>query len=554
MPPKRSKKQLFGVTGLLAIRPSALSFFWLWGGGTPNERIGPAEVVTISGPLEQRSCWWDGYDAIVERFRDALASDADTIVLRIDSPGGECAGCFDAVAKMQSLAGDSGKRVVAFADEAAYSAAYALACVAGEIYLPRAGGVGSIGVIATMRDYAVNNEMHGVNAVVIYEGDRKADGHPDIPISDDAIAAVKSDVSELAGMFRETVSGARGISTDAIAALEAATFMGEESIAAGLADGVMSFDELIAMLRNDEGAGVTAQKEKTEAMPPKKKNAKATGISAAQAVANGANDLLSVPQVAPQDPAAFAAIAKVLGEGAPKGLASLTVAPAMSDEPADDDEDEEDAGTSTTTTTTTETTTEDGGDEEEEDEEDDEEDGDESAIAPTVAPSAAAAAPTGKKTSGHVLAFVRELTGQTSPGAQIGALTALQQQAATVAEANRAAAKAARVSKKQALIGIVDKAISAGQLAPSQRKWAIGAGLDVVNGYLATAPKALVKRAETRPAKVTTQSPAASVGGFESTGKADLDASIATVAAACQQDPKAVAEHARQLISRGFIH
>lgn len=245
--------------GALAIRPSALSLFWAWGCGADNETIGPATVVNIRGPLEQRSSWYDGYDAIIERFRLALNEDPEIVILKIDSPGGECAGCFDAVTKMRAMAAESGKRVVAYANENAYSAAYAMACVADEIYLPRAGGVGSVGVIAVVADQVALNDRIGINVAVVFSGDHKADCHPDIPLSDDALAGVQDDVDTLADLFRELVSGSRGISVESVAGLEAATFMGEAGLVAGLADGVMSFDELIAMLEADIAANNTNQ-------------------------------------------------------------------------------------------------------------------------------------------------------------------------------------------------------------------------------------------------------------------------------------------------------
>ncbi len=243
----------------LAVRPQALSLYWLFGGGNENEIVARSSVVTICGPLEQRAGWWDGYDAIAARFAAALKEEAtSSVILRIDSPGGDAAGCFEAVRMMRAAAKRSGKRVVTYVDEAAYSAAYALACVAGEIYAPPSGGVGSVGVIATCTSFAGLNEKHGIDVAVVHAGSRKADCHPDLPLDPDAIAGVQEDVDKLAGMFFETVSNARGISTSAVQALEAACLMGDEALDAGLLDGILGFDELVAMLAMDETIGAAA--------------------------------------------------------------------------------------------------------------------------------------------------------------------------------------------------------------------------------------------------------------------------------------------------------
>ncbi|TOL42864.1 serine peptidase, partial [Vibrio parahaemolyticus] len=67
------------------------------------------------------------------------------ICLDIDSPGGEVAGCFDLVDLIYELRGK--KPIYAILSENAYSAAYAIASAADKIYVPRTGGVGSVGVI-----------------------------------------------------------------------------------------------------------------------------------------------------------------------------------------------------------------------------------------------------------------------------------------------------------------------------------------------------------------------------------------------------------------------
>ncbi len=240
----------------LAVRPSALSLYWLFGAGCENETIGRSCVVTIDGPLEQKAGWWDGYDAIAARFGEALKDEhTSSVILRINSPGGDAAGCFEAVRMMRAAAKKSGKRVVTYVDEAAYSAAYALACVGNEIYAPPSGGVGSIGVIATCVSMAGWNADHGVEVAVIYAGERKADGHPDLPLDPEAVASVQKDVDSLASMFFETVAAARGISASGVEALQAGCFMGGEALDAGLLDGTMGLDELVAMLATDEAMG-----------------------------------------------------------------------------------------------------------------------------------------------------------------------------------------------------------------------------------------------------------------------------------------------------------
>lgn len=527
------------ATAPLAIRPSALSIFWEWGCGTENVSAGRATIVTIEGPLEQRSSWWDGYDAILERFL-AACGDANTevIVLRFDSPGGECAGLYECVRMMREAKAASGKRVVAYADESAYSAAYALACVADEIYLPASGGVGSVGVIAVCLSQARLLSEIGIDVAVIHAGARKADCHPALPLSDDAIAGVQSDVDALALMFRALVAGARGTDEGEIAALEAGCFMGEEAIAAGLADGVMGFSELLELL-NKEEADMGDQNGK--------KGARGAVVKASEVKEA---DALARPLVATPDPALMQSVSKAMTGGKPAPAATST-ASEEEEESAEGEEDEEEASEEETESSAEGESSEEGDDSEEEEEEsDDEEDAEEEEDEEEAKASRSAPTP-GTVTSANVLRMVRELAGgSSSPAEQIGALTALRDKAARADKAERSARKASKAAAKSELKSVVAKAVADGKLEPARRAWAMSAGLDVVKGYLATikepvAPRTPLRQKTEKGANRKEQSAA---------GEAVVDQAIANVARTMQMDPKAIAAHADELRKAGLIH
>lgn len=507
-------------TEALAIRPSALSIFWLWGIGTPNENRGLTTIVTIDGPLEHHAGWWDGYDAVLERFKAACEEESTTtVVLRISSPGGHCAGLYEAHRMMLEIKASTGKRVVAYADESAYSAAYALACVADEIYLPRSGGLGSVGVIAACYDRVGANDKYGLNVAVVYAGARKADCHPDLPLSDEAIAGVKADVDHLAEMLHELVASSRGIDADAVAALEAATFMGDDAMGAGLADGVMGFDELLAMLADDttntDGETSTT---KEDAMGRKAARVKASEVTAL--------DPLAKPIVSHPSGAQLGAAVEKLESKSEESTEEETEEEETEEETEDKSDDEESA----------EESDEEDGDGEEEDDDD----GEEAAESPAPMPAA-----TRQMTSGDVLKAIREITGETSPGAQLGALRAMSESARGARKAQRQALKAGKAAARTELTSVVDKAIRMGKLTPGQRSWAIGAGIEVVRGYLKNAP-AVVQKTGTKPKSMPK--------GTKSDGNGEITDAIASVAKAMQMDPSAIAAHAAELKQRGIIH
>lgn len=253
---------------LLAIRPDFVqedrgAFFWLFPPPTKKtERIGNIAVVSINGPLEYHEdpCS-DSYDSIVCRVTDAMNGGTDgdddeddqacppaCVVLRIDSPGGVVAGLEQTVDKLRALSKSSGIPLYAYADEMAYSAAYALSCACEYVYLPRSGMIGSVGVISTMVDQTKADAKAGLRFVVLTSGKRKADGHPHVPISQAMIAEEAPRVLTLARHFYGMVNRARGIPIKTIRGFEAGRFLGEQATEAGLADEVLSWDRFMSQL------------------------------------------------------------------------------------------------------------------------------------------------------------------------------------------------------------------------------------------------------------------------------------------------------------------
>jgi signal peptide peptidase SppA len=222
----------------LAIHPKALDVMFAVNDERDIEKHGTTAIVCISGPLEHhRSLFWDSYDDIVERLEEAFADDEVTsVVMCIDSPGGDAAGATEAHRKIQRLKKQHGKKLFAYSDESMYSAAYAIGSAADEIWVPETGGVGSVGVICALMDRTEQNKKLGVNVMLLTTGARKADSSPDREITEDVVNAIQSRVDYLGDVFFGVVAKSRGLSLKKVAALEADCFMGQAAIDSGLAD------------------------------------------------------------------------------------------------------------------------------------------------------------------------------------------------------------------------------------------------------------------------------------------------------------------------------
>jgi signal peptide peptidase SppA len=211
------------------------------------DMVGGVAVIPVHGTLVQKTgtlrpySGMTGYDGIRQSFLTACADpDVQAIALDVDSPGGEVAGCFDLVDTIYAARGD--KPIWAILNEAAYSAAYAIASAADRITVPRTGGTGSIGALVMHVDLTEALSKDGIKVTLIRYGARKADGNSVEPLSKDALARIQGEIDTIGELFVATVSRNRNIAASKVRDTEAATFMGSQGVELGLADAVAAPD------------------------------------------------------------------------------------------------------------------------------------------------------------------------------------------------------------------------------------------------------------------------------------------------------------------------
>ena len=222
---------------------------------------GNVAIVDIRGPLVHHADWyWDNYEAIRERVEDAFTSSCQVVILKIDSPGGDVAGCFELAKDIRKMAVETRKKCIAYADGLAASAAYALACAASEIYLPPTASVGSIGTLYVTAEQTAYDAAQGFKFAVVTSGERKADGNPHVAFKDSTLAEFQSQVDTLAELFFAHVSELRpSLGVDQLRALQASVKIGSTAVQAGLADGVIAFKDLLATLAGGAPAGAVTE-------------------------------------------------------------------------------------------------------------------------------------------------------------------------------------------------------------------------------------------------------------------------------------------------------
>ncbi|WP_264711341.1 S49 family peptidase [Wolbachia endosymbiont (group B) of Aporia crataegi] len=207
-------------------------------------------IIRIYGVLTKKTEAFDhildmtSYENIHEEIESALEDKSiETILLDIDSPGGEVNGVFDLADFIYSARGK--KRIIAIANDDAYSAAYAIASSAEKIFLTRTSGVGSIGVIASHIDQSRFDEKQGIKYTTIFAGSRKNDLNPHEPMTSESLGSLQKEVDRLYEMFVQLIARNRGLSMEKIRSTEAGLYFGEKAVEIGLADGVTTFFEFI---------------------------------------------------------------------------------------------------------------------------------------------------------------------------------------------------------------------------------------------------------------------------------------------------------------------
>lgn len=235
--------------------PKASSF---WDDDEPTapkvERYGSAALIRVTGPLTHHAEWWfDSYDAISSRLDAALAATPrpTSIVMVLDTPGGDASGCFELAASMRKRCAAARVPLVAYVEGMACSAGYALACAADRIVSSPSSIVGSIGVVTGIVDYTGALAMCGVKVRLIKSGARKTDGSPYEPTSREAEDSIQGLIDGLAGLFFQHVASSRPKAggVDGVAALEAGVFLGANGVGIGLVDEVGTLDTAIATPR-----------------------------------------------------------------------------------------------------------------------------------------------------------------------------------------------------------------------------------------------------------------------------------------------------------------
>lgn len=204
---------------------------------------GSVAVIPVTGPIFRYANLFteiSGATSLSELAKDFNAalddSAVSSIVLEIDSPGGQAAG----IAEFAHMIRNSSKPVTAYVDGMGASAAYWIASAAHELVISKTGEVGSIGAIFGVHKQAESD-------VVEFVSTQSPMKRPD-PQSEAGKAEMQNRIDAIAQVFIEDVASNRGVSVETVLTDfgQGSVRLGEEAVKLGMADRISTLEDVIA--------------------------------------------------------------------------------------------------------------------------------------------------------------------------------------------------------------------------------------------------------------------------------------------------------------------
>ncbi|HEV7914515.1 MAG TPA: S49 family peptidase [Albitalea sp.] len=191
---------------------------------------------------------------------------AKSVFIDIDSPGGNVLMIPQAADVVREVA--AVKPVVAYSGSRVASAAYWIGAAANAMYIGDSMvQVGSIGVVATHRDTSQADAKAGVKTTEVFAGKYKRIVGLG-PLTDEGRATLQAQVDYMYSLFVDAVASHRGVGTDIVLEhmADGRVFIGQQSIDAGLVDGVSTAEALIEQLATNPASFASRRKARVKSV------------------------------------------------------------------------------------------------------------------------------------------------------------------------------------------------------------------------------------------------------------------------------------------------
>jgi len=218
-------------------------------------------IISVHGSLTARRVPGSSGSMTYKSIADQLIRaendpDISIIVLDINSSGGMSSGCQRLADRIRATT--QIKPVYAFIDVNSYSAAYWIAAACDEVILADTScGVGSIGARCLHVDVSKHDKKEGYTFTETHFGAKKNDFCSHSELSEKMKKEMQASADRAGMSFAQSVSKMRNLPLDKVLATEAGCYNGQGAIDAGLADSIMTWEELVEHIQQKHTGGGT---------------------------------------------------------------------------------------------------------------------------------------------------------------------------------------------------------------------------------------------------------------------------------------------------------
>lgn len=227
------------------------------------EKFPPYAIIPLKGvigrclPEMETYCGSCDLEEVEEMLEDAVRDEAvKVIIISVDSPGGVSVGVPEFARRIRNCP----KRVIAFTESEACSAAYWIASQASEFFATPSSSVGSVGCYIAYLDESEAYRKDGYKMEVIKSGDLKGAGISGTALSDAQRKMLHDQTVEIHTDFKNDVKAVRSFVQDSD--MDGQVFSGKVAASKGLVTGLVDgFDELMEKLDPEVAAQMEADEE-----------------------------------------------------------------------------------------------------------------------------------------------------------------------------------------------------------------------------------------------------------------------------------------------------
>ena len=215
-------------------------------GVNPETMVGTIDVkgTLVNRAGQTQACVeLTSYESLKSQFTAQIANGVKTIVMQIDSHGGEAYRMFGATNAVRKLATDNDVKIIAYIDGTSASAGYGWASIADEIIANPQSRIGSVGVVIQLYNDTKYLEKAGIERSFVYAGKNKIPFADDGSFSEDFIADLQKGVNRSYNTFTKFIATNRNLTVEQVVETNAKVYDAEEALSIGFIDKIMEIEE-----------------------------------------------------------------------------------------------------------------------------------------------------------------------------------------------------------------------------------------------------------------------------------------------------------------------